>query len=81
MFEQIFHIMFFSELFYMINPKLEIVSWILVLIVFVVVIYIGYTESSGQAKLNINLMVSEYIIIPRYNCANIANKITITALG
>ena len=43
------------------------------------VLYIRYTDSSGQAKLYINLMAGEYIITSSYNGANIANKITITA--
>ena len=43
------------------------------------VFYNRITDSSGQAKLNINLMAGEYIITSSYNGCNIANKITITA--
>ena len=42
------------------------------------VFYNRETESSGQAKLNINLMAGEYIITSTYNGCNIANKITIS---
>ena len=42
------------------------------------VFYSRVTESSGQAKLNINLMAGEYIITSTYNGCNIANKITIS---
>ena len=42
------------------------------------VFYNRVTESSGQAKLNINLMAGEYIITSTYNGCNIANKITIS---
>ena len=43
------------------------------------VLYNRVTDSSGQAKLNINLMAGEYIITSSYNGYSIANKITITA--
>ena len=42
------------------------------------VFYTRYTNSSGIAKLNINLMAGEYIITSMYeNGATTANKITI----
>jgi hypothetical protein len=41
------------------------------------VFYNRVTDSSGQAKLNINLMPSEYIITSSYNGTNVANKITV----
>ncbi|WP_296891165.1 hypothetical protein [uncultured Methanobrevibacter sp.] len=41
------------------------------------VFYNRQTDSTGTAKLNINLMAGEYIITSSYNGANIANKITI----
>ena len=41
------------------------------------VFYNRITDSSGQAKLNINLMAGEYIITSSYNGSSIANKITI----
>lgn len=41
------------------------------------VFYNRITDSSGQARLNINLMPGEYIITTSYNGANIANKVTI----
>ena len=41
------------------------------------VFYNIVTDSSGQAKLNINLMPSEYIITSSYNGTNVANKITV----
>ena len=41
------------------------------------VFYNRVTDSSGQAKLNINLPSGEYIITSSYNGTNIANKITI----
>ena len=43
------------------------------------VLYYRSTDSSGQAKLNINLPVGEYIITSSYNGVNIANKITIVS--
>ena len=43
------------------------------------VFYNRVTDSSGQAKLNINLMAGKYIITSSYNGANIANTITISA--
>ena len=43
------------------------------------VFYNRITDSSGQAKLNINLMAGEYIITSSYNGANIANTVTVTA--
>ena len=43
------------------------------------VMYNRVTDSSGQAKLNINLMAGEYIITSSYNGSNIANTIAITA--
>ncbi|SDA50761.1 hypothetical protein [Methanobrevibacter millerae] len=39
--------------------------------------YNKVTDSSGQAKLNINLMPGEYIITSSYNETNVANKITV----
>ena len=39
------------------------------------------TNETGKAKLNINLMVGEYIITSSYNGANIANKVTVNALS
>ena len=41
------------------------------------VFYNRLTDSSGQAKLNINLLPGEYIITSSYDGANIANKITV----
>ena len=41
------------------------------------VIYNRITDSSGQAKLNINLMPGEYIITSSYNETNVSNKITV----
>ena len=41
------------------------------------VFYNRQTDSSGTAKLNINLMPGEYIITSSYNGSSIANKITI----
>ena len=41
------------------------------------VFYNRVTDSTGQAKLNINLMAGQYIITSSYNGSNIANKITI----
>ena len=41
------------------------------------VFYNRVTDSSGMAKLNINLMPGEYIITSSYNGSSIANKITI----
>ena len=43
------------------------------------VMYDRVTDSSGQAKLNINLMAGEYIITSSYNGSNIANTIAIAA--
>ena len=43
------------------------------------VLYNRQTDSSGQAKLNINLMAGEYIITSSYNGSSISNTITITA--
>ena len=43
------------------------------------VMYNRVTDSSGQAKLNINLMAGEYIITSSYNGSNIANTIKIAA--
>ena len=43
------------------------------------VFYYRYTDSSGQAKLNINLQAGQYIITSSYNGANIANTVTISA--
>ena len=42
------------------------------------VIYQRATNSSGQARLNINLLPGEYIITSSFNGAKIANKITIS---
>ena len=42
------------------------------------VFYNRTTDSSGQAKLNINLMAGEYIITSSHNGLNISNKITVT---
>jgi hypothetical protein len=42
------------------------------------VFYIRTTDSSGEAKLNINLQAGEYIITSTYNGASISNKITIS---
>jgi len=39
--------------------------------------YYRATDSSGNAKLNINLMPGEYIITSSYDGCNIANKITV----
>ena len=41
------------------------------------VFYNRITDSSGQAKLNINLMAGEYIITSSYNEANIANSVKV----
>ena len=38
-----------------------------------------YTNSSGVASLNINLIAGEYIITSQYGCAQISNKITISS--
>jgi hypothetical protein len=43
------------------------------------VMYYRHTDSSGQAKLNINLQPGQYIITSSYNGANIANTVTISA--
>ena len=43
------------------------------------VFYTRYTNSSGIACLNINLMPGEYIITSQYESAAISNKITISA--
>ena len=43
------------------------------------VFYNRISDSTGTAKLNINLIAGEYIITSSYNGANIANKVTITA--
>ena len=43
------------------------------------VFYNQTTDSSGEAKLNINLMAGEYIITSSHNGLNISNKITVTA--
>ena len=43
------------------------------------VMYNRVTDSSGQAKLNINLIAGEYIITSSYNGSNIANTIKIAA--
>ena len=43
------------------------------------VFYNRVTDSTGQAKLNINLMPGEYIITSSYNGASIANTIKISA--
>ena len=42
------------------------------------VLYNRVTDSSGQAKLNINLIAGQYIITSSYNGANIANTVTVT---
>ena len=42
------------------------------------VFYTRYTNSSGIASLNINLMPGEYIITSQYGSAVISNKITIS---
>jgi co-chaperonin GroES (HSP10) len=42
------------------------------------VFYNKPTDSNGQAKLNINLNVGEYIITSSYNGTNVANKVTVT---
>lgn len=42
------------------------------------VFYTRYTNSSGIACLNINLMPGEYIIISQYGNVVISNKITIS---
>ena len=42
------------------------------------VFYIRTTDSSGEAKLNINLQAGEYIITSTYNGASISNKNTIS---
>ena len=41
------------------------------------VFYNRTTDSSGQAKLNINLMPGEYIITSSYNGTNVANTVTV----
>ena len=41
------------------------------------VFYYRTTDSTGAAKLNINLMPGEYIITSSYNGSSIANKITV----
>jgi hypothetical protein len=41
------------------------------------VFYNRITDSSGQAKLNINLMAGEYIITSSYNGANSANSVKV----
>jgi hypothetical protein len=41
------------------------------------VFYTRTTDSTGIAKLNINLMAGEYIITSSYNGSNIANTISI----
>jgi len=43
------------------------------------VFYNRVTDSSGQAKLNINLQAGQYIITSSYNGANLANTVTIAA--
>ena len=43
------------------------------------VFYNRTTDNDGVAKLNIRLMVGQYIITSSYNGCNIANKITISA--
>ena len=43
------------------------------------VFYYRSTDSSGQAKLNINLMPGEYIITSSYNGSSIANTVKINA--
>ena len=43
------------------------------------IMYNRTTNETGKAKLNINLMVGEYIITSSYNGANIANKVTVNA--
>ena len=43
------------------------------------VMYERMTNATGQAKLNINLMVGEYIITSSYEGCNIANTIKVTA--
>ena len=43
------------------------------------VFYNRVTDSSGQAKLNINLQAGQYIITSSYNGANIANTVTVSA--
>ena len=43
------------------------------------VFYNRISDSTGTAKLNINLIAGEYIITSSYNGANIANKVTVTA--
>ena len=43
------------------------------------VLYNRVTDSSGQAKLSINLPIGQYIITSSYNGSNIANNIVITA--
>ena len=43
------------------------------------VFYTRYTNSSGIACLNINLMAGEYIITSQYESAVVSNKITISA--
>ena len=41
------------------------------------VFYNRLTDNNGQAKLNINLIPGEYIIISSYDCSSIANKVTV----
>ncbi len=43
------------------------------------VLYNRVTDSSGTAKLNINLMPGEYIITSSYNGSSIANNVTVSA--
>ena len=42
------------------------------------VLYNRLTDNTGQAALNINLPIGEYIITSSYKESSIANKITIT---
>ena len=42
------------------------------------VFYTRYTNSSGVASLNINLIAGEYIITSQYESSQISNKITIS---
>ena len=43
------------------------------------VFYNRVTDSTGTAKLNINLMAGQYIITSSYNGSSISNTITISA--
>ena len=43
------------------------------------VFYYRSTDSSGNARLNINLMPGQYIITSSYNGMNIANTIKVTS--